>query len=155
MKSLSVPGWGTLQVKHVVLDLNGTVTQSGELIPGVLDRLRKFAAEGVDVYILSGDTRGTLARVFDQTSGITVVSTRNGEEKRAFVESIGADVTVCIGNGNIDVPMFKAARLAICTIQAEGATTTALYEADIVVTHVMDALDILCDPLKLTATLRG
>jgi len=155
VKTVSVPGWGALHIKHVVLDLNGTITQSGKLIPGVLDRLRRFHAEGLKVYILSGDTRGTLAQMFDQTSGIKVITTRDGEEKRAFVESIGPEVTVCIGNGNIDVPMFKAARLAICTIQAEGATTKAMYEADIVVTHVMDALDILSDPLKLTATLRG
>ena len=51
--------------------------------------------------------------------------------------------------------MFKVAGLSICTIQAEGATTQALLNADIVVTHINQALEILLDEEKLIATLRS
>ncbi len=155
MKRVSIPGWGSMEVKNVVVDLNGTVTESGDFIPGVLDDLGALHAEGLNIYILSRDTRGTLKQIFELSSDIESIITKTAEEKRAFVESIGSEHTVCVGNGNIDVEMFKVARLSLCTIQAEGATTKAMLEADIVVTHIKHALGILLDPEKLIATLRA
>ena len=155
MKTIAVPGYGSLKLKNVVLDLNGTLTESGEFIPGVLDSLDTLRAAGLKIYILSGDTRGTLAQTFEHLPGIEAVATKTAQEKRSFVESIGPEHTVCLGNGNIDVEMFEAAKLSICTIQAEGATTKAMLHADIVVTHIKHAFDILLDPYKLIATLRS
>jgi soluble P-type ATPase len=155
MKGFTIPGWGELVLKNVVLDLNGTVTEAGDFIPGVLEGLQALRNEGLHIYILSGDTRGTLSKAFDNAPGIECVLTKTGEDKRVFVESISPDHTVCVGNGNIDVDMFKASKLSICTIQAEGASTRALQEADIVVTHIKYALEMLLDPQKLIATLRG
>jgi len=108
--------------ENLVLDLNGTLTESGDFIPGVFDYLEKLKVRGFRIYILSGDTRETLKYTFPGSSEIEPVVTRTAQEKRAFVESIGAKRTVCVGNGNIDVEMFRVARLSICTIQAEGAT---------------------------------
>jgi soluble P-type ATPase len=51
--------------------------------------------------------------------------------------------------------MFNAARLSICTIQAEGATLKAMLAADIVVTHSNQAFEILLDPSRMIATLRS
>ena len=155
MKTVSIPGWGSLHLKNVVLDLNGTITHSGELIPGVLDSLEALMTEGFHVFVLSGDTRGILNGTFSSTSGIRAVITKTALEKRSFVESLGAEQTVCVGNGNIDIEMFKVAGLSICTIQAEGASTKAIHEADIIVTHIEHALQILLDPEKLIATLRA
>jgi soluble P-type ATPase len=155
VKTVSIPGWGSVHLKNVVLDLNGTITQSGEFISGVLDSLEALRTEGVHVFVLSGDTRGTLKQTFSSSRGIETVITKTALEKRSFVESLGAEQTVCVGNGNIDIEMFKVAGLSICTIQAEGATTKAIHEADIVVTHITQALQILLDPEKLIATLRA
>ena len=155
MKKITVPGWGLLELKNVVLDLNGTITESGDFIPGVLVDLEALTDQGLRVYVLSGDTRGTLKKAFEHAPDIKAVVTETAQEKRAFVESIGPEHTVCIGNGNIDVDMFRAARLSICTIQAEGAATKALLEADVVVTRIHHAFEILLDPDKLIATLRG
>lgn len=155
VKTVSVPGWGTIDLKHVVIDLNGTVTESGRIIPGVLDGLKALRSEGFDIYVLSGDTRNNLHRSFDGSPGINSVVTNTARDKKAFVESIGPGNTVCIGNGNIDAEMFRVARLAICTIQAEGAASKALMEADIVVTHIKDAFDVLLDTDRLIATLRS
>ena len=155
MKSIAVPGFGSLELENVILDLNGTVTEFGDFIPGVLDYLKALTAEGFTIYILSGDTRGTLRQTFEHSPGIEAVVTKTAQEKRAFVESIGPQHTVCVGNGNIDVEMFKVARLSICTIQAEGATTRAMLQADIIVTHIKDAFEILLDPKSLIATLRA
>jgi len=154
VKTIAVPGWGSVELKNLVLDLNGTLTESGDFIPGVVDYLEKLKAERFKIYILSGDTRGTLEHVFPGSLEIEPVVTRTAQEKRTFVESIGAEYTVCVGNGNIDVEMFKVAKLSICAIQAEGATTQAMLQADIVVAHIKHAFEILLDPRKLIATLR-
>ena len=154
MKTITVPGWGSAELENLVLDLNGTLTESGDFIPGVVDYLEKMSAEGFRIYVLSGDTRGALKKGLEEPADVETVITRNADEKRDFVESIGAEHTVCVGNGNIDVEMFKVARLSICAIQAEGATLQAMLAADIVVTHINQAFEILLDPSKMIATLR-
>ncbi|MDY6953627.1 MAG: hypothetical protein SWE60_19130, partial [Thermodesulfobacteriota bacterium] len=107
------------------------------------------------IFVLSGDTKGTLAQTLKGFPYIQAVLTRTAREKRAFVESLGPERTVCVGNGNIDVEMFKVARLSVCTVQAEGGATRAMLAADIVVTHIKHAMEILLDPHKLIATLRS
>ncbi len=154
MKTITVPGWGSAELENLVLDLNGTLTESGDFIPGVIDYLEKMRAEGFRIYVLSGDTRGAIKQGLEKPADVEAVITRTADEKKDFVESIGAERTVCVGNGNIDVEMFKAARLSICTIQAEGATLQAMLAADIVVTHINQAFEILLDPSKMIATLR-
>ena len=154
VKTITVPGWGSVELGNLVLDLNGTLTESGDFIPGVVDYLERLKAKGFKVYVLSADTRGVLQQTFELSPDIEAVVTETAEDKKRFVESIGAETTVCVGNGNIDVEMFKVARLSICTVQAEGAATKAVLHANIVVTHISHALEILLDPDKLIATLR-
>ena len=154
MNTVTIPGWGTLQIRHIVLDLNGTITESGEFIPGVLDALRNLHRKGYSVFVLSADTRRNLKERLGRFPEIGVRITETGQAKRALVESLGPESTICIGNGNIDVDMFKVARLSICTIQGEGATVEALTHADIVVTHVKDAIELVHDEQRLIATLR-
>ncbi|MBW2646805.1 MAG: hypothetical protein JRE23_11620 [Deltaproteobacteria bacterium] len=154
MIKIDIPGFGLLEIKNVVLDLNGTITESGELIPGVLPYLKTLEENGLKIYILSGDTRGRLGKFFPELSGMEAILTTSAGQKRSFVEKIGVGQTVCIGNGNIDVEMFKVARLSICTIQGEGAATYALLNADIIVPNINDALKMLLEHEILIATLR-
>ena len=154
VKTIAVPGWGSIELENLALDLNGTLTESGDFIPGVVDYLERLKAKGFKVYVLSADTRGVLQQTFKLSPDIEAVVTETAEDKKRFVESIGAETTVCVGNGNIDVEMFKVAKLSICTVQAEGATTKAMLHGDIVVAHIKHALEILLDPDKLIATLR-
>jgi soluble P-type ATPase len=51
--------------------------------------------------------------------------------------------------------MLRTAALGMAVIQAEGAAAAALKEADVVVTDVRDALDLLLNPLRLVAALRS
>ena len=55
--AVSIPGRGELRLEHVLLDVNGTVTNRGVLIDGVeqrLDRVRGL----LEVRLVSADTRG-------------------------------------------------------------------------------------------------
>jgi soluble P-type ATPase len=51
--------------------------------------------------------------------------------------------------------MLKEAILGIAVIQEEGAAVESLVAADIVTRSILDALDLLLRPLRLTATLRS
>lgn len=75
--------------------------------------------------------------------------------KVAYVRGLGAARTVCIGNGRNDRLMLRSCALGIAVILAEGASALSLQEADVVVTRVQDALELLLEPRRLLATLRA
>ena len=49
----------------------------------------------------------------------------------------------------------KDTALGVVVVQAEGSAADAVLSADIVVTDILNALDLLRHPLRLTATLRS
>jgi soluble P-type ATPase len=89
VKKVQVPGYGPLDLRHAVFDLNGTLTESGEFLPGVLDGLKALEQAGYKIYLLSGDTRGTLHETLQELPGIQAVATKTAGDKKKFVESIG------------------------------------------------------------------
>ena len=50
--------------------------------------------------------------------------------------------------------MLSAASLGIVVMGTEGTAIRALLAADIVVRGILDGLGLLCDPIRLVATLR-
>jgi len=51
--------------------------------------------------------------------------------------------------------MLKKAVLGIAVILEEGAAAETIIAADVVFTNIVSALDLLTNPLRLTATLRS
>lgn len=155
MVSVAIPGHGRLRLQNLVLDYNGTLAVDGELLAGVGRRLRKLAAV-LRVHVVTADTFG---KVRSQLRGLDCELTilghwRQDRAKAALVRRIGAEGTVCIGNGRNDRLMLRSAALGIAVIQAEGAAIGTLLDADIVVKSVLDAFDLLLNPLRLVAGLR-
>jgi P-type E1-E2 ATPase len=156
MLTYDVPGLATMRLSTLVLDLNGTATVDGLVIPGLAEKLAELQAHGVTCYLLTADTRGTGAETAE-TLGVHLQRLAPGDEpaqKRAFVEGLGAGQVVAIGNGANDVEMLQAAALGIAVIQAEGAAAATLRSADVVVPGIREALDLLLKPSRLIATLR-
>lgn len=135
-----------------MIDVNGTLSHRGSVIPGAVDRVRRIATE-LEVELLTADTFGT-ARDLGRALGVTVVVVSTGDEKVAHVLALGAESTVAIGNGLNDAPMLRVARLGIAVIGPEGASSAAIAAADIVCGSIADALDLLLDTRLLVATLR-
>ena len=152
MRSFDIPGFGELLLAHLVLDLNGTLSDRGRLIEGVPERLT-FLARDLQVRIVTADTFGVAAELA-QMLRVPVITVATGGEKEAIVRDLGADAVIAIGNGRNDEPMLRAARLGIAVIGPEGAATAALLAADLVCGSVVDALDLLLDRRLLVATLR-
>jgi P-type E1-E2 ATPase len=156
MLSYEIPGRGTLCISALVLDLNGTVAIDGEIIPGVAQRVRALQKRGLACYLLTADTRGLGAETADALE-LTLHRLHPGCEraqKRAFVEHLGAERVVAIGNGANDKEMLEAAAIGIVVLQAEGLATETLLAADIAVPDIQTALDLLSSPQRLIATLR-
>ena len=139
-----------------MLDYNGTLACDGELLCGVKQALEALA-DHVRIHVVTADTFGRAeAELADVPGELVVLPTVDqAAGKRAYVERLGCDRTVCIGNGRNDRRMLQEAVLAIALVQREGAAPEALAAADVVCTDVLSALELLCNPLRLTATLRS
>ena len=147
-----IPEGSVLELEHLVLDMNGTLTDRGEVLDGVRERLVRLQ-EQLELHLVSGDTFGTLDDVARQL-GLTPRRVATGTEKATIVKGLGAAQCAVIGNGRNDVPALEAAALGIAVIGPEGASGAAVRAADVVCRSIVEALDLLLDPSALGATLR-
>ncbi|MCS7007201.1 MAG: HAD family hydrolase [Thermoleophilia bacterium] len=148
----NVPGRAALRLEVLLLDANGTLTDRGQPIDGVAERVRALAARA-EVRILSADTFGTLRDVA-RLLGARGERVTTGEAKAAVVAAVGRERCAAIGNGANDAAMLAAAALGIAVVGPEGAAGAAVRAADVVCTSIVDALDLLLDERALAATLR-
>jgi len=151
---VEIPGKGELEIKTVVLDLNGTIVVRGQLVEGVKERVDTIKQKGLRVVLFSGDTRGNAEKLAGELD-IEFIRAGTAEEKGAEISKLDSETCAAIGNGLIDVAKLGLAKLAIVTLQAEGIHTKALLAADVVVPSINDALDLLIDENSLIATLRS
>ena len=139
-----------LQLSHLVLDFNGTLARDGDLLPGLQRRLLRLCRR-LQVHVLTADTFGS-AKVALRALKLRIHTVETGAEKRLFVSTRRG--VVAVGNGRNDVAMMRSATLGIAVLGPEGMCTELLRAADIVVPSITDALDLLLEPRRLTATLR-
>jgi len=142
-----------LEIKTIILDLNGTLTIGGKIVPGVKKRLLKLKKKGLRLIFFSGDTRGNAYNIA-KSLGIEFIKAAHGEEKKKEAEKLNPESCAAIGNGLIDLLKMKTVKLGIVTLQAEGVHIKTLLAADIVVPTINDALDLFIDVSRLIATLR-
>ena len=155
MIEINIPGDRILKLEHIVLDYNGTIACDGDLIPGVKENLVALA-DKLQIHIITADTFGNvrsgLAGIQCELSIIAPESQDIG--KLDYVKRLGAENTVCVGNGRNDQLMLKEAALGIAVILEEGAAAAALGGADVVCNNIVSALQLLKNPMRLIATLR-
>ncbi len=155
MIEITIPGRGDHALRYLFLDVNGTLAVDGELIEGVAERLA-ILRERLEIVVLTADTHGRQAEI-DVALGLTARRIIAGQErlqKGQVVLECGAEGVVAIGNGANDAAMLRYAALGIAVIGQEGLSLEALQAADVVVTSILDALDLLILPRRLIATLR-
>lgn len=155
MLHFDIPGLDPLDIKHLVLDYNGTIAVDGTPVPGVKSRLGELSGD-LEVHVLTADTFGTVQEAMkDVPCTVSVLPPGDQDQgKLTYVKSLGLSSTICIGNGKNDRLMLKESALGIAVILEEGAASVSLVAADMVVTRITDALDLLLNPLRLTASLR-
>jgi len=154
MRIVDIPGCGRLEIAHLVLDLSGTLAVDGIVPETVRERVRALT-DTVHVHVITADTFGTAARLRELVVDTQVLAAGDQvEAKAAIVRGLGPSHTVAVGNGRNDEAMLREAAVGIAIIGQEGAATQALSAADVVVTRIEDALDLLINPTRLIATLR-
>jgi len=153
---ISIPDYGELDLKNLVMDYNGTLALDGMLIEGVRETLTELS-KSISLHVLTADTFGKAKsglKGIDCTLSILADEDQQSG-KLAYVQSLGAENTVSIGNGRNDQLMLKASALGIAVILEEGASAQTLLAADIVCTSIVSALKLLSNPLRVVATLRS
>lgn len=153
---IDIPGFKPLDLRYLVLDYNGTIAVDGIMPDTMRQRLRTLA-EDLQIHILTADTHGT-AKENCQGLPLTIQtfpSVNAMMEKLKIVGALGAEHCVAVGNGRNDIEMLKACALSVAVMDREGMYGRLLAEADVCVHRMEDALDLLCIPRRLIATLRG
>jgi soluble P-type ATPase len=156
MLEIEIPGYRSLRLSDLILDYNGTIAVDGKIIDRVKERLVGLS-KSLGIHILTADTFGS---VRNQLAGVacqlSIIPLENQVQAKVdYVRQLGCEGAVCIGNGRNDMLMLKEAALGIAVMQSEGGCIQAVFAADVVTTSVLDALDLLIHPLRLTATLRS
>jgi len=155
MISLTIPGRGAYELEHLVMDVNGTLAVDGQLIEGLAKKIEALR-DRLMIHLLTADTHGKQS-VIDQQLGLTAVRIAQGSEsfqKAVYVNKLGCEKVVAIGQGSNDAEMLEIARLGICVMSAEGTAKESLLAADLVVPNIFYALDLLENPKRITASLR-
>jgi P-type E1-E2 ATPase len=152
---LNIPGWGTLQLEHLVCDVNGTLAVDGQLLEGLPRAIRNLR-DRLNVHLITADSHGRQSFI-DQQLGLQAVRLGPGDEagqKAGYVRQLGARSVVAIGQGANDAAMLKEAGLGICVLTKEGTCVEALLAADLLAPDIFTALELLEKPLRIVTTLR-
>lgn len=155
MIELILPGQRVIEIEHLVCDVNGTLAVDGKLVDGVLPALTELR-DRLQIHLITADTHGQQALI-DQQLGLKAARIHRGQEaeqKAAYVQSLGAEKVLAIGQGANDALMLKAAAIGICILSPEGLAVAALMNADLVAPDILTALEMIKKPLRLIASLR-
>jgi len=153
--TIEIPHYRTLELKHLVLDYNGTLAKDGILIEEAISLLHALG-EHYTIHVITSDTFGTVQA---QLEGLDITikilhSDNHTEEKSDYIQILGAAHCISVGNGSNDRLMLQNAALGIALIGNEGCSTHTLTSSDIICTSIVDALELALSPKRLIATLR-
>ena len=155
MIQLNISGLGQYSLEHLVMDVNGTLAVDGQLIEGVVEKLAVLRAQ-LSLHLLTADTHGRQALI-DKQLGLTATRIASGGEARQnadYVDRLGRETVVAIGQGANDSDMLAAASLGICIMSLEGTAREALLACDLVAPTILSALELLEKPKRMEASLR-
>lgn len=153
---IDIPGYKTLNLNILLLDYNGTIATDGIISDAAKERICKLSDE-FQIFVLTADTHGTARK---QCEGLplevcTFPVGNAADYKEEILNQHGGENCVCMGNGRNDIKMFQGAALSIAIMDTEGMCSALLQESDICVTSIEKGLDLLLNPKRIIADLRG
>jgi len=142
-------------IKHIILDYNGTIAKDGQLKEEVKDLL-PLLAQKYTLHVITADTFGSVKKELqDFKLHVKVLESDNHTiEKKLFIDALNANECVAIGNGNNDVKMIETAAIGIAILGEEGCSTQSLLASDITCKNITNALELMLHTKRLIATLR-
>jgi len=156
MLDVDIPGFGNVRLKYLVSDYTGTLSLAGKLLPGVKGLLNRIAAT-LEVHVVTADTFGLAQAELAGVECRVHITAGASEDvlKEEYVRTLGTENVIAIGNGNNDRKMLAAARIGIAVCQQEGCARDTVLAADILMTSIRDALELVLNEKMLKATLRS
>jgi len=154
MISIQRPGMESLDIHFVLIDFEGTLAMDGRVHPKAKDKVNLLSKRAT-ITILTKSNREKVEKTLTKMKVeiLYVTEGDSSQQKLNALQRLGAHQTAVIGNGLDDVRIMEQAGLGMCVIGKEGASAEAMAKADLVVTHVLDALDFLLKPLRQRAIL--
>jgi soluble P-type ATPase len=151
---IDIPGWGSLDVENIVIDLDGTLATDGRIPPEVKEKIGAVSALA-KIYILTANAHGPAHEEISGTKAemIKVSNEDSNQRKFDFLKALNLETTVAVGNGSNDQLILKEAALGIAVLGDEGLSVSAMKSADIVVKDIQSALDLFLKPKRLITTL--
>ncbi len=156
MIKVAIPGYKKLVLKFLVLDYNGTLGLDGKLKKGVKEKI-DLLSKDLEVHVVTGDTFNTASRYLEDVNCKLAIAPKERQDifKLNYIESLGKENVVSIGNGRNDVLMLEAAALGIAILGEEGLTKETILSCDIMVKNILNAFDLLLNSRRLMASLRS
>ena len=156
MMVINIPGFKKLKMKHLILDFNGTIALDGHLLDGIAERLISLS-EKISIHVVTADTMENVrAEIQDLPINLEVLqATCQDIQKLNYIQKLGVDCCVCIGNGRNDRLMLEAASLGVAVLGTEGVFPGSVQAADLLVRDIYSALDLFSYPRRLIAGLRS
>lgn len=153
--TIHIPGRPPLELRHLILDFNGTIACDGQLLPELVAPLNELA-QHLTIHVLTADTHGSVANQVTSFPCTLAIIAKDNQiiAKQNYLHQHSAQNCVAIGNGTNDQLLLKDAALGIAVIQQEGIAISSLMMADVAVTCCLAALDLLRNPQRVIATLR-
>ena len=154
MISIQRPGMESLDIHFVLIDFEGTLAMDGRVHPKAKDKVNLLSKRAT-IYILTKSNREKVEETLRKMKAeiLYVAEGDSSQQKLNVLQRLGPHQTAVIGNGLDDGQIMEQAGLGMCVIGKEGSSAEAMAKADLVVTHVLDALDFLLKPLRQRATL--
>lgn len=155
MIKLDIPGFGLIELEHLVTDFSGTLSEDGKVLPGVIEKLNELSKQ-LNIHVLTSDTFGRAQQELKGVNCILHILEGEGHtvQKEKYVSALRENRVAALGNGNNDAGMLRAARLGIIVCLKEGCSIEALNASRILVKSPVDAIDLFLYPKRLIATLR-
>lgn len=148
------PGQNPLEIEFLFIDFEGTLATDGRVHPKAKDKIN-LLSKRTQIYIFTKGEEKVVGDILKKVKAEVIYLTgeETSREKLGLLRHLGEIRGVAIGNGVDDVSMMEEAGLSICVIGKEGASGEAIKKADLVVGHIIDALDFLLKPLRQKTTL--
>jgi P-type E1-E2 ATPase len=155
MVKFTIPGRGSYELEHLVMDVNGTLALDGQLMDGVAGKIASLR-DKLTIHLLTADTHGKQAAIDQQLGLVAARITPGGEslQKAEYVRGLGSEKVAAIGQGANDAQMLEAAHLGICVMSVEGVAKETLFAADLIAPDILSALELFENPLRIVASLR-
>jgi len=152
---IEIPNFKNLYIQNILFDYNGTLAEDGKVSKEIHTLLRDVCKK-YNVFVITADTFGSVKKELkDFDLEVIILSSENHtDEKEDFLQKLGAEGTIALGNGNNDALMLKTAVVSMSILGEEGCAREALFASDIICKNITNAMQLLLHPKRMIATLR-